>query len=199
MQEIAPVAAKLVDNVHGHDDSEVSHSASKWLQAPLQQREGCIGAYRGCIAMDGLVILAIAYKNTGNGGGEAVPIVDRIDAFAYLVDFLATVPVQDSRGMKAIQRLQPPKASLEGVATPVREFCLKEGVAAGKPTFTKMLDKGFYKDCRMVEGRNGAGHAPSKFRRKCLHPDGGGTGPASDVSVDSRLVNEDRSDDDQRG
>ena len=43
-------------------------------------------------------------------------IVDRIDAFAYLVGFLATVavPVQDPRGMGAMKPLQPLETSLEG-------------------------------------------------------------------------------------
>ena len=57
-----------------------------------------------------------------------MPIVDRIDAFAYLIGFLATVavPVQDPRGMGAMQRLQPLKASLKGAAALVREFCLRK-------------------------------------------------------------------------
>ena len=68
-------------------------------------------------------------------------LLDRIDAFAYLVAFLATVamPVQDPKGMEAIQRLQSLKASLEGMATRVRDLCLRKREATAKPMLTWML------------------------------------------------------------
>ena len=77
-----------------------------------------------------------------------MPIVDRRDVFAYLVGFLATVtvPVQDPRGMGAMQRLQPLKASLEGAATLVRKLCLKKREVAVNPTFTRMLAQFFNED-----------------------------------------------------
>ena len=77
-----------------------------------------------------------------------MPIVDRIDALAYLIGFLATVavPVQDPRGMGAMQRLQPLKASLEGTATLVGEFCLRKREVAEKPTFSRMLAQFFNED-----------------------------------------------------
>ena len=77
-----------------------------------------------------------------------MPIVDRIDALAYLVSLLATVamPVQDPRGREAMQRLQPLKTSLEGVATVVREFCLRKREVAAKPTFIRMLAQLFNED-----------------------------------------------------
>ena len=64
----------------------------------------------------GLDIMDITFENAGRGGGERMPIVDRIDAFVYLVGFLATVavPVQDPRGMGAMKPLQSLEASLEG-------------------------------------------------------------------------------------
>ena len=63
-----------------------------------------------------------------------MPIIDRIDAFAYLVGLLATVavPVQDPRGMDAMHCLQPLKASLEGAAKLSREFCLRKREVAAK-------------------------------------------------------------------
>ena len=93
----------------------------------------------------GLDIMDIAFKNAGRGGGERMSIVDRLDAFAYLVRFLTTVavPVQDPRGMGAMQRLQSLKASLEGAATLVREFCLRKWEVAVQPTFTRMLAQVF--------------------------------------------------------
>lgn len=69
----------------------------------------------------------------GERGGEMMPIVNRIYAFAYPVGFQATVavPVQATRRKEVIHRLEPNKASLVGLATLVREFCLrKRGVAA---------------------------------------------------------------------
>ena len=77
-----------------------------------------------------------------------MPIVDRIDAFAYLVGFLAsvTMPVQDPRGMEAIQRLQLLKTSLERVTTLVRDVCLRKREAAAKLTFTGMLLQYFNED-----------------------------------------------------
>ena len=61
-------------------------------------------------------LLAISYKNAGKGRWEGVPIVDRIEAFAYVVGFLVTVamPVQDPKRMEALQRLQPFKPVLKG-------------------------------------------------------------------------------------
>ena len=58
----------------------------------------------------GLDIIDIAIKNAGRGGGEGMPMVDRIDAFTYIAGFLATVavPVQDPREMGAMQGLQRP-------------------------------------------------------------------------------------------
>lgn len=54
--------------------------------------------------------MMITYKEAGWGGGEreAVPINERIEAFAYLVGFLATFAMStiDSGGMEALQRLQ---------------------------------------------------------------------------------------------
>ena len=96
----------------------------------------------------GLDIMDIMIKHAGRGGGEGMPIVDRIDAFAYLVGFFATgaVPVQDPRGMGTMQRLQPLKASLEGAATLVSEFCLRKREMAVKSTFTRMLAQFFNKD-----------------------------------------------------
>jgi len=89
----------------------------------------------------GLDILVIAYKNAGKGGGDGVPIVDWIEAFAYVVGLLAIVamPAQGPKGMEALQRLQSLKASLEGVVTLVRDFCLRKREVAAKLTFTRML------------------------------------------------------------
>ena len=96
----------------------------------------------------GLDIMDIAFKNAGRGGGERMPIVDRIYAFAYLVGFLAkaAVPIQGPRGMGAMQRLQPLKASLERPGTLVSKFCLRKRDVAVKPTFTRMLAQFFNED-----------------------------------------------------
>ena len=61
----------------------------------------------------GLDIMDIAFKSARKGGGKRMAIIDRIDAFAYLIGLLATaaVPVLDPRGMGAMQRLQRLKAS----------------------------------------------------------------------------------------
>ena len=74
-----------------------------------------------------------------------MPISNRVDALAYLVGFLATVtvPVQDPRGMGALKHLQPLKASVEGAATLVREFCLRKREVETEPTFTRMLAQFF--------------------------------------------------------
>ena len=45
-----------------------------------------------------------------------------------------------------MQRLQPLKASLEGTAALVREFCLRKREVAGKPTFSRMLAQFFNED-----------------------------------------------------
>ena len=45
-----------------------------------------------------------------------------------------------------MQRLQPLKASLEGMATLVREFCLSKREVAGKPTLSRMLAQFFNED-----------------------------------------------------
>ena len=45
-----------------------------------------------------------------------------------------------------MQRLQLLKASLEGAATLVREFCLRKREVAVKPTFTRMLAQFFNED-----------------------------------------------------
>ena len=84
----------------------------------------------------------------GRGEGNESQFVDRIAAFAYLVGFLATVAMllQDPRGRDAMQRLQPLKASLEGVVTVVREFCLRKREVAAKPTFIRMLVQLFNED-----------------------------------------------------
>ena len=41
----------------------------------------------------GLDIMDIAFKSAGKEGGEIIPIIDRIDAFVYLIGLLATVAV----------------------------------------------------------------------------------------------------------
>ena len=56
------------------------------------------------------------------------------------------VPVQDSRGMGAMQRLPPLRASLEGAATLVHKFCLRKREVAVKPTFTRLLAQFFNED-----------------------------------------------------
>lgn len=74
-----------------------------------------------------------------------MPIIDRIDAFAYLDGFLATVAMllSNLRAMEATQCLQPLKASLKGVTTLGRDFCPKKRKAAEKMTFTRRLGKCF--------------------------------------------------------
>lgn len=66
------------------------------------------------VNLAGLDLMAISYKNADKGRGEGVPIVYRIEAFAYVVCFLATVaiPVQGPKKMDALQRLQPLKPHL---------------------------------------------------------------------------------------
>lgn len=58
----------------------------------------------------------------------------RIDAFLYLVGFLATfaLSMSDTREMEALQRLQPLTVRSEGVAKQVRIFCLRKRELSAK-------------------------------------------------------------------
>ena len=103
-----------------------------------------------------------------------MPIIDRIDAFAYLIGFLAmvAVPVQDPRGMGWMQRLQPLKVSLEGTDTLVCKFSLRKREVAEKPTFSRMLAQFFNEDIAdwsravMARGMHLRRYAPSFLTRR---------------------------------
>lgn len=88
----------------------------------------------GAVAnLSGMDIMGIAFEDVGRGRSEGMSTFERIDAFAYLIVFLATVagPVHDPRGVRAMQCLQPLKGSLEGAATLVRELSLRKRKMAG--------------------------------------------------------------------
>lgn len=55
-------------------------------------------------------------------GREGLLINERIKAFSYLVEFMSTfaLPMCDTRGMEALQRLQPLRVKLERLITQVQ-------------------------------------------------------------------------------
>ena len=126
-----------------------------------------------------------------------MPIDERIEAFAYLVDLQMTfaMSVQAPKGMEALQCVQRLKARLEGATRLAREFCLTKREAAAKPRFTRMLAQFFNEDiAELSRAGMSLGMHVRRFAANFPHPEVGGTCPASGVSADTRWVTKGRSD-----
>lgn len=74
-------------------------------------------------------------------GGRAAPIDECIEAFIYLLGFMATLAMSmnDTRVIDTLQRSQPLKVRLEVAAKQVRNFCLQRREVAAKQTLPRKL------------------------------------------------------------